>query len=75
MAATGLTARAAIKQTDLFGDIGDHDERRQRLDQAVDAIRRRFGEGSLQYATLLDTDIVSGDPHEPVEKQDHVDET
>lgn len=75
VAATGLTARAAIKQTDLFGDIGDHDERRQRLDQAVDAIRRRFGEGSLQYATLLDTDIVSGDPHEPVEKQDHVDET
>lgn len=74
VAATGLTSKAAVKQTDLFGDTGELDERRQRLDQAVDAIRRRFGESAMQYATLLDTDIVSGDPHEPVEKHAEPDE-
>ena len=40
------------EQLSLFGDTG-REEKQQRMEQALDSIRSRFGKDALQYARLL----------------------
>lgn len=53
VAATGLS-RGAVVQGDLFA--GDWRDRQQALDQAKDAIRRRFGDDAIRRAETLRRD-------------------
>ena len=56
--ASHLTDKESNRQLDFFSQSGDEYIRQQRLDAAVDRIRRRFGEDALGYASLMATDIV-----------------
>lgn len=53
-----------VLQFDLSGTVERH-EKQQRLDRAVDVIRRRFGNYAVQRASLLaDTQLSRFDPHD-----------
>lgn len=55
---SGLAPDTTPSQTDLLG--GAQRERRERLDVATDALRRRFGEGCVRRAILLEDPALAG---------------
>lgn len=70
IAATNLTTGASFRQLDFFGSTGEEDLKQQRLDQAVDQIRNRFGGGALRHASLMSSNLFNNQ-----EKKDEEAET
>ncbi|MEG1773913.1 MAG: DNA polymerase IV [Oscillospiraceae bacterium] len=56
-----IPAEGEARQLSLFGQDEQH-ERRQKLETAIDAVRGRYGRGSLSTGAILGSDIGVGEP-------------